>query len=51
MPIQLTVKGKQKTYKKFNSAVNAVAKAKGISKERAAAYVATVDRKQHPKKK
>jgi hypothetical protein len=50
MPIDLTIKGKQKTYKKFNSAVTAVAKAKGISKERAAAYVSTVDRKQNKKK-
>jgi hypothetical protein len=40
-----------KKYKSFDSAANAVAKKKGISKEKANAYVAAVDRKQHPKPK
>lgn len=47
MPIKM---GKKK-YKSFGGAAAAIAKKKGISKERAAAYVATIDRKQHPKKK
>jgi hypothetical protein len=47
MPIRL---GKKK-YKTFNKAADAVAKKKGISKERAKAYVAVVDRKQHKMKK
>ena len=47
MPIRL---GKKK-YKSFDRAAVAVAKKKGISKERAKAYVAVVDRKQHKKKK
>ncbi len=47
MPIRL---GKKK-YKSFDRAAAAVAKKKGISKERAKAYVAVVDRKQHKKKK
>ena len=41
MPVKI---GKKK-YKTFNKAKAAVAKKKGISKERAAAYVATVERK------
>jgi hypothetical protein len=36
----------KKRYKTFNKAKAAVAKKKGISKERAAAYVAAVERKQ-----
>ena len=44
MPIN--IKGKK--YKTFAGATNAVAKSKGISKERAAAYVASVERKQNP---
>lgn len=36
----------KKTYKSFGRAAAAVAKKKGISKERAAAYVAAVERKQ-----
>jgi hypothetical protein len=51
MPIELSLKGKKKSYKDFNRAAQAVAKAKKIPIERARAYVATVDRKQHPKKK
>lgn len=47
MPIKM---GKKK-YKSFDTAAAAVAKKKGISKERAKAYVAVVDRKQHKKKK
>ena len=47
MPIKM---GKKK-YKSFKGAVNSVSKKKGLSKERAAAYVATIDRKQHPKNK
>lgn len=47
MPIRL---GKKK-YKSFDRAAAAVAEKKGISKERAKAYVAVVDRKQHKKKK
>jgi predicted DNA-binding WGR domain protein len=47
MPIRL---GKKK-YKSFDTAAAAVAKKKGISKERAKAYVTVVDRKQHKKKK
>lgn len=42
MPAKL---GKKK-YKSFGSATAAIAKKKGISKERAAAYVASVERKQ-----
>jgi hypothetical protein len=41
----------KKKYKSFDRAAAAVAKKKGISKERAKAYVAVVDRKQHKKKK
>jgi hypothetical protein len=41
----------KKKYKSFDTAVAAVAKKKGISKERAKAYVAVVDRKQHKKKR
>ena len=40
MPVKL---GKKK-YKTFDKATEAVAKKKGISKERAAAYVASVER-------
>ena len=40
MPVKL---GKKK-YKTFGTAAKAVAKKKGISKKRAAAYVATVER-------
>ena len=47
MPIKM---GKKK-YKSFDIAAAAVAKKKWISKERAKAYVAVVDRKQHKKKK
>ena len=47
MPIKM---GKKK-YKGFDTAAAAVAKKKGISKERAKAYVAVVDRKQHKKKR
>ena len=47
MPIKM---GKKK-YKSFDRSAAAVAKKKGISKERAKAYVAVVDRKQHKKKK
>jgi hypothetical protein len=47
MPIKM---GKKK-YKSFDTAAAAVAKKKGISKERAKAYVAVIDRKQHKKKK
>lgn len=46
MPIKM---GKKK-YKSFDTAAAAVAKKKGISKERAKAYVAVVDRKQHKKR-
>jgi hypothetical protein len=42
MPVKL---GKKK-YKKFSDASAAVQKKKGISKERANAYVASVERKQ-----
>lgn len=42
MPVKI---GKKK-YKGLKSAATAVAKKKGISKERAAAYVATVERLQ-----
>lgn len=42
MPAKL---GKKK-YKSFGTAAGAIAKKKGISKERAAAYVAAVERKQ-----
>ena len=51
MPITLSVGGKTKKYKNFDKAAQAVAKSKKIPLERAKAYVATVDRKQHPKKK
>ena len=47
MPIKM---GKKK-YKTFGRATTAVAKKKGLSKARAAAYVASIDRKQHPKRK
>lgn len=47
MPIKM---GKKK-YKSFDTAAAAVAKKKGISKERAKAYVAVVDRKQHKKRR
>lgn len=47
MPIRM---GKKK-YKTFKGAVRAVMKKKGLSKKRASAYVATVDRKEHKKKK
>jgi hypothetical protein len=47
MPIKM---GKKK-YKSFGGAVKAVQKKKGWSKARASAYVATIDRKQHKKKK
>lgn len=47
MPISM---GKKK-YKSFKGAANAIAKKKGLSKERASAYVASIDRKQHKKKK
>jgi hypothetical protein len=47
MPIKI---GKRK-YKSFKGAQKAVAKKKGISMKRAGAYVATVDRAQHKKKK
>jgi hypothetical protein len=47
----LPIKMGKKKYKSFDTAVAAVAKKKGISKERAKAYVAVVDRKQHKKKK
>lgn len=36
----------KKKYKSFGTAAGAIAKKKGISKERAAAYVAAVERKQ-----
>jgi hypothetical protein len=36
----------KKTYKSFGRAAAAVAKKKGISKERASAYVAAVERKE-----
>jgi hypothetical protein len=42
MPIKM---GKKK-YKSFGGAAGAIAKKKGISKERAAAYVAAVERAQ-----
>jgi hypothetical protein len=42
MPVQM---GKKK-YKSFGGAAAAIAKKKGISKERAAAYVAATERKQ-----
>jgi hypothetical protein len=42
MPVQM---GKKK-YKSFGKAAAAVAKKKGISKERASAYVAAVERAQ-----
>jgi hypothetical protein len=38
-----------KSYKTFGGAVRAVMKKKRLSKSRASAYVATVDRKQHGK--
>jgi hypothetical protein len=41
----------KKKYKSFDRAAAAVAKKKGISKERARAYVTVVDRKQHTRKK
>ena len=47
----LPIKMGKKKYKSFDTAVAAVAKKKGISKVRAKAYVAVVDRKQHKKKK
>ena len=47
----LPIKMGSKKYKSFKGAVNSVAKKKGLSKDRAAAYVATIDRKQHPKNK
>lgn len=45
MPIKMG----SKKYKKFDNAAKAIAKKKGISMDRARAYVASVDRKQHPK--
>jgi hypothetical protein len=47
MPIKM---GK-KSYKTFGGAVKAIMKKKGWSKARASAYVGTVDRAQHGKKK
>jgi hypothetical protein len=47
----MPIKTGKKKYKSFNTAAVAVAKKKGISKERAKAYVAVIDRKQHKKKK
>ena len=41
----------KKTYKSFKGAARAVARKKGISIKRASAYVATVDRAQHPRKR
>jgi hypothetical protein len=41
----------KKKYKSFGKATAAVAKKKGLSKKRAAAYVATVERAQKVKKK
>jgi len=39
-----------KTYKNFDAAVQAVMRAKKWTKERASAYVATIERKQKGKK-
>jgi hypothetical protein len=47
MPVKLG----SKTYKAHNSAAKAIAKKKGISMDRAHAYVAVVERKQRGKKK
>lgn len=47
MPLKIN----KKKYKSFKGAANAIAKKKGLSKERAAAYTAVIDRKQHKKKK
>jgi hypothetical protein len=47
MPIKM---GK-KSYKTFSGAVKAIQKKKGWSKARSSAYVATIDRAQHGKKK
>lgn len=47
MPIRM---GKKK-YKSFGGAVKAVMKKKGLSKKRASAYVATIDRRQNKKNK
>lgn len=44
MPVKLG--NRKKPYKTFGGAAAAIAKKKGISKERAAAYVAAVERKQ-----
>ena len=41
----------KKKFKTFAGAAKSVAKKKGLSKKRAAAYVAAIDRKQHPKRK
>ena len=41
----------KKKYKSFGKATAAVAKKKGLSKKRAAAYVATVERKQNQTQK
>lgn len=40
-----------KKYKTFDGAVKSVMNSKGMSKEKASAYVASIDKKQHPKKK
>jgi hypothetical protein len=45
MPVKIS----GKTYKSHDTAVKAVAKTKGISIDRAHAYVATVERKQKKK--
>lgn len=42
----MPVKVGGKKYKRFGTAAAAIAKKKGISKERAAAYVAATERKQ-----
>lgn len=47
MPIKL---GKKK-YKTFSGAKRAIMKKRGLSAKRAAAYVATIDRKQNKKRK
>lgn len=49
--VNMPIKMGKKTYKSFGGAVKAVQRKKGWGKKRASAYVATVDRAQHGKKK
>jgi hypothetical protein len=40
-----------KTYKTFDGAVKFIMKSQGLSKDRASAYVMSIDKDQHPKSK